>query len=56
MEKFGNMSQEEEPTYLGRREVIMLQIDKENLAQSISQIDDSIMRSVFFEKEEDGDG
>ena len=39
-----------------KREIIQLQIDKTSLSQSISQIDDSIMRSVFFEEEEDDDG
>ena len=39
-----------------KREVIQLEIDKMNLKKGISQIDDSIMRSVFFEEEEDDDG
>ena len=39
-----------------KREVIQLEIDKMNLKKGISQIDDSIMRSVFFEEEEEVDG
>ena len=39
-----------------KREVIQLEIDKMNLKKDISNIDDSIMRSVFFEEEEEVDG
>jgi hypothetical protein len=38
------------------REIHQLEIDKMNLKKGISQIDDSIMHSVFFEEEEDDDG
>ena len=38
------------------REIFQLEIDKMNLKKGISQIDDSIMHSVFFEEEEDDDG
>jgi 5-bromo-4-chloroindolyl phosphate hydrolysis protein len=37
-------------------EIFQLEIDKMNLTKDITQIDDSIMHSVFFEEEECGDG
>jgi len=33
------------------REIFQLELDKMNLTKDITQIDDSIMRSVFFEEE-----
>jgi len=38
------------------REIFQLEIDKINLKKGISQIDDSIMHSVFFGEEEDDNG